>query len=63
MTRRNFKVTELGAAKRQRFRKYPDAGPLTVVRADPRVMRVALRAAGGDASRLRVQSDGSVIIR
>lgn len=63
MSRRNFRGAELAAARRPRRRRTPAAGPLTVVRADPRVMRAALRIAAGDAGRIQVQHDGSVIVR
>lgn len=63
MTRRNFKVSDLAAARRPRRKRAPAGGPVTVMRADPRVMRAALRTAGGDAARIEIQPDGSVVVR
>jgi hypothetical protein len=36
--------------------------PVSTVQVDPLVMAVALEFAGGDATRLRISSDGTVLV-
>jgi hypothetical protein len=36
--------------------------PVVTIKVDPAVLRTALELAGGDASRLIIQSDGSVVV-
>jgi hypothetical protein len=57
----DFRLHEYAAAKR-RPRGAQRNGPVTVVRVWPEAMRVALRLADGDRSRLRVLSATEVLV-
>ncbi len=56
-----FRLHERAAAKRVR-RGRNLSGPVTVIRVAPEAMRVALRLADGDASRIRVISARCVLV-
>jgi hypothetical protein len=56
-----FRLHERAAAKRVR-RGAQLNGPITVIRVAPEAMRVALRLADGDASRIRIISARCVLV-
>lgn len=57
-----MQVHKHAAAKRQR--KTPNKnGAVEVTKIDKRVMREALRLARGDAKRLKINKDGTVVVK
>lgn len=58
-----MRVHRNAAAKVPAARREPQCGKVEVTRINPRVMKEALRIAEGDASRLELRKDGSVVAR
>lgn len=59
---RRFAVHANAAAKRVRRSPSSRTSPVVITRVNPEVLKTALKLAGGDARRLKIQKDGSVIV-
>ena len=62
MTRKSFQLTASAAAGRKKGTPRRRASRVTSIQVDPRVWATALRLAGGDRSRIVVESETSVIV-
>lgn len=51
----DFKVTKTAAGKVPRGRGRPRSGKVEVTKVDPRVMKEALKAAGGDPKKIKIK--------